>query len=46
MPKKSDKFDAMANEPLSRRDDIGCGCLIIILMVIGHVIWLIYRRIF
>ena len=46
MPKKSDKFDAMANEPLSRRDYIGCGCLIIILMVIGYVIWLIYRRIF
>ena len=46
MPKKSDKFDAMANEPLSRRDYIGCGCLIIILMVIGYVIWLIYRLIF
>ena len=46
MPKKSDKFDAMANEPLSRRDYIGCGCLIMILMVIGYVIWLIYRRIF
>ena len=46
MPKKSDKFDAMANEPLSRRDYIGCGCLIIILMVIGYVIWLIYRQIF
>ena len=46
MPKKSGKFDAMANEPLSRRDYIGCGCLIIILIVIGYVIWLIYKWIF
>ena len=46
MPKKSGKFDAMANEPLLRRDYIGCGCLIIILIVIGYVIWNIYKWIF
>jgi len=46
MPKKSGQFDAMANEPLSRRDYIGWGCLFIILIVIVYVIWLIYRFIF
>ncbi len=46
MTKKNGKFDSMANEPLSRRDYIGCGCLIIILIVIGYVVWLIYGLLF